>query len=93
MASNLTKKLNTAREQVKQAYLNGAVLREIADLHGVSIGTVRNLLKEMGVDLRPRGRRQKAKAAPKAVEEVVITAPKVVAVPGPVSEQYEGGSF
>ena len=86
MASQLKKKLNIAREQICEAYTNGATLREIAELHGASIGTVRNLLKELGVDLRPRGRRQKSK-----------NHPKVVAVEGaeavPVTETYEGGAY
>ena len=58
MTTKLKSKLAVAKEQVKEAYLNGATLREIADVHGVSSGTVRNSLIEMGVDLRRRGRRR-----------------------------------
>lgn len=84
MATGLTKKLTTAREQIKEAYINGATLQDIADLHSASVGTVRNLLKEMGVELRRRGRRQNAQAKP-----VVLN------VTGEQSSdvQYEGGSF
>lgn len=59
MANQLRNKLATAKEQVKEAYRNGATLREIGDVHGVSPGTVRNSLIEMGENLRPRGRRKK----------------------------------
>lgn len=87
MASQMKKKLSMAREQVRDAYRNGATLRQIADLHGTSIGTVRNLLIELGESLRPRGRRHNTKTAPKVLatnsagEQVVV------------KESYEGGPF
>lgn len=59
MTNRLKNKLTTAQEQVKSAYLNGATLREIGDVHNASAGTVRNCLIEMGVTLRSRGRRKK----------------------------------
>lgn len=59
MAIGLKNKLAAAREQVQEAYQNGATLRQIAEVHGVSAGTVRNTLVELGIDLRPRGRRKK----------------------------------
>ena len=68
MATKLNNKLATAEEQVREAYLNGATLREIAEVHGVSAGTVRNKLIEQGVDLRRRGRRRKEEGnAPKTL--------------------------
>lgn len=59
MTIGLKNKLAAAREQVQEAYQNGATLRQIAEVHGVSAGTVRNTLVELGIDLRPRGRRKK----------------------------------
>lgn len=59
MAIGLKNKLAAAKEQVQEAYQNGATLRQIAEVHGVSAGTVRNTLVELGIDLRPRGRRKK----------------------------------
>lgn len=56
------RKLSLSKEQVKEAYANGATLREIADVHNVSSGTVRNCLIEQGVELRTRGRRKKQNA-------------------------------
>lgn len=50
-------KLATAKEQVRDAYLNGATMREIAEVHGVSPGTVRNALIELGVNRRRPGRK------------------------------------
>jgi transposase len=57
MSRQLRNKLATAREQVVEAYRNGATLREIADFHKVSPGTVRNMLIEEGASLRRPGRR------------------------------------
>ena len=59
MATRLKNKLATAEEQVRAAYRNGATLREIGEVHGVSAGTVRNKLIELGEEMRPRGRRKK----------------------------------
>jgi len=56
----LSRKLATAREEVREAYRNGATLRQIAEVYSVSSGTVRHALIEMGETLRSRGRRKKA---------------------------------
>lgn len=53
---NKRRKLATSKDQVVQAYENGATLRQIAEVHGVSMGTVRNLLITEGKTLRPTGR-------------------------------------
>ena len=47
------------RSQFKTAYENHKTLREIAAFHGVSSGTVRNALIDLGVPLRSRGRKPK----------------------------------
>jgi transposase-like protein len=60
MTTRLRNKLASHKEQVREAYRNGATMREIADLHSVSTGTVRNCLIELGEATRPRGRRKKA---------------------------------
>lgn len=52
-------KLVTAAPQVVEGYQNGATLKELSQLHGVSQGTVRNCLISQGVTLRPRGRRRR----------------------------------
>lgn len=67
MTAKLKSKLTLAQEQIKEAYINGATLREIADVHGVSSGTVRNKLIELGMDLRKRGRRRKDEVPAKPV--------------------------
>ena len=59
MATRLNNKLSTAEEQIREAYRNGATLRQIGELHEVSPGTVRNKLIELGEEMRPRGRRKK----------------------------------
>ncbi|MCI0558468.1 MAG: sigma-70 region 4 domain-containing protein [Nitrososphaera sp.] len=53
------RKLATSKEQVLLAYENGATMRQIADVHGVSVGTVRNLLIAEGVTIRAKGRQPK----------------------------------
>lgn len=58
MTNRLKNKLSAHKEQIQEAYANGATLRDIADIHGVSTGTVRNCLIEQGTSLRPRGRRK-----------------------------------
>lgn len=55
-----TRKLATSKEQVLLAYQNGATMRQIAEVHGVSIGTVRNLLIAEGQAIRPKGRAPKS---------------------------------
>jgi transposase-like protein len=62
MASQLKNKLAKSAEQVQEAYQNGATLREISEVHGVSSGTVRNCLIEAGVKLRSRGRKKRSDA-------------------------------
>jgi transposase-like protein len=59
MAIGIKYTLAPVREQVIEAYKNGATLRQIAEVHGVSSGTVRNCLVECQVELRARGRRKK----------------------------------
>lgn len=82
MTTKLKSKLTAAQEQVREAYLNGVTLREIADVHGVSSGTVRNVLIEMGVNLRRRGRRRNSGAV-RPTTLPVQELPKVVADPTP----------
>lgn len=79
MTTRLRNKLVTSREQVRDAYINGATLRAIGDVHGVSAGTVRNLLREMDVPMRPRGRRSKAST----------THPKILPIETAVSSEGE----
>lgn len=76
MANGLKNKLAPAKEQVQEAYQNGATLRQIAEVHGVSAGTVRNCLVELGIDLRPRGRRKNKQDAD----------PRIIDVPGNLTE-------
>jgi hypothetical protein len=40
---------------VQRQYEQGGTIREIADAHDVSYGTIRRLLKRAGVPMRPRG--------------------------------------
>ena len=89
MTTRLRNKLATSREQVRDAYLNGATLRSIGDVHGVSAGTVRNLLLEMGVPMRNRGRRSKAAAHNPRILPLEGTADSDEASSG----KYDGGSF
>jgi DNA-directed RNA polymerase specialized sigma24 family protein len=51
-----TRKLEAHKELVKEAYLNGCSLESLASVHGVSLGTIRNILKRMDVPLRKTGR-------------------------------------
>jgi hypothetical protein len=90
MATRLKNKLAMAEDQVKEAYENGATLREIGEVHEVSAGTVRNKLIELGIDLRPRGRRKKEQGSDDRVlptealpAEPVATAVSAVADPTP----------
>jgi transposase-like protein len=84
--SRLKNKLATSREQVREAYRNGATLREIGEVHGVSAGTVRNVLIELGETLRSRGRRKK----PEAHDPRILTVDPETTVE---SQGYEGGAF
>lgn len=88
MTTRLRNKLVAYRDQIRDAYLNGATLRSIGDVHDVSAGTVRNLLLEMGVSMRPRGRRSKA----------AVHNPRILPLEGDSSDdskagKYEGPSF
>ena len=56
--SKANRKLVLVADQVSEAYKNGMTLREIATLHSVATGTVRNTLIESGIELRSRGRRR-----------------------------------
>tara|TARA_R110000751_G_scaffold284618_1_gene388597 strand:+ start:1540 stop:1818 length:279 start_codon:yes stop_codon:yes gene_type:complete len=55
----LKTKLIEMSETIVSAYIAGGTLTQIADLHEVSVGTVRSLLLANGVQLRPRGRPRK----------------------------------
>lgn len=59
MTTRLKNKLAMHHDQVREAYRNGATLRQIGEVHGVSPGTVRNVLVDLGESLRSRGRRKK----------------------------------
>lgn len=93
MTTKLRNKLSTAREQVREAYRNGATLRQIGDAHNCSPGTVRNVLEEMGETLRSRGRRKK----------VYMNDPRILPMEpkldggdefaATASSKYEGGTF
>ena len=89
MTTRLRNKLATSREQVRDAYKNGATLCQIGDVHGVSAGTVRNLLLEMGVELRNRGRRSKAATHNPRILPLEGTADSDEGSSG----KYDGGSF
>ena len=98
MTSRLKNKLAAEREQVREAFRNGATLRKIAEVYGASPGTVRNVLIELGETMRPRGRRKKANAP---VDERVLAKAfgDDTQEEENLSEQekllsgYEGGSF
>lgn len=93
MATRLNNKLATAKEQVLEAYRNGATLREIADVHGVSPGTVRNILISMEENLRPRGRRK----GEDRLDPRILSLDSSDTFAAPVIEEglsgYEGGQF
>lgn len=82
MTTKLKSKLTLAQDQILEAYRNGATLREIADVHDVSSGTVRNKLIELGADLRKRGRRRKDEISTKTQ----VLQPLVAADPTPSVE-------
>jgi len=80
MPNRLSNKLASIKEVVCEAYKNGATLREIAEVHGCSPGTVRNALKECGVEMRSRGRRKAAqtpdpRTLPEALTETAEETP------------------
>jgi len=86
MTTRLRNKLATAHDQVVEAYRNGATLRQIGEVHGVSPGTVRNLLRELDVPMRDRGRRKKQ---PPKVARITPIAP-VSPDTEPKTDTYEG---
>lgn len=59
MATRLRNKLVAEQGQIREAYRNGATLQEIGAVYNASPGTVRNILRDMGETLRPRGRRRR----------------------------------
>jgi transposase-like protein len=75
MSTKLKSKLTLAQDQILEAYRNGATLREIAEVHGVSSGTVRNKLIELGADLRKRGRRRKEDEKQSALPTLPVADP------------------
>ncbi len=86
MTTRLRNKLATSHEQVVNAYENGATLRQIGDLHGVSPGTVRNLLRELDIPMRNRGRRRKSTSTEPLLIPTEPVSPEGEANP----DQYEG---
>lgn len=92
MSTRLKNKLATAREQVRAAYRNGATLRQIGEVHGVSAGTVRNVLIEMGETLRSRGRRKKIDTHDPRILSTEA-APADGSEAPPSASDYEGGTF
>lgn len=57
----MRKKLLFDEQLIVDAYNNGLTLREIGDFHKVSYITVRRVLMEKGIPMRPRGRKKKEK--------------------------------
>lgn len=52
------RKLEAQAAQIAMTYTNaGFTIRQLAVLHSVSPGTIRNILKRQGTSLRKRGRR------------------------------------
>jgi len=90
MTTRLKNKLVTVNEQVREAYRNGATLRQIGEVHGVSAGTVRNALIEMGETMRRRGRRKAADTHDPRILPVDAVDDSEEEV---VAEKYEGGVF
>lgn len=91
MTTRLSNKLAMVHEQVREAYRNGATLRQIGDVHGVSPGTVRNVLIEMGETLRLRGRRKKSATNDPRI--LPIDAPAEGSEEASPKTGYEGGPF
>ncbi len=90
MTTRLRNKLATAHDQVVDAYNNGATLRQIGDVHGVSPGTVRNLLRELDVPMRNRGRRRKSVTTE---PRLIPTAPVAKDGDSNGTDKYDGGAF
>ncbi len=93
MTTRLRNKLSMVHEQVREAYRNGATLRQIGDVHGVSPGTVRNVLKEMGETLRLRGRRKKSATADPRILPIDAPAEGSDDQEPTTNGAYEGGPF
>lgn len=93
MATRLNNKLAACQDQVREAYRNGATLRQIGEVHGVSAGTVRNVLKEMGETLRSRGRRKKADTHDPRILPVATPDETTTEEAPPSEDTYEGGAF
>ena len=96
MTTRLKNKLATVRPQVQEAYRNGATLRQIGDVHGVSPGTVRNVLIEMGETMRSRGRRKKSRTIdPRIISRALgdDTEEKETTPEEKLLSGYEGGNF
>lgn len=53
------KKLTAIEAIIVQGYLAGGSLERLADTHNVSPGTIRNVLKRQGIELRKQGRKKK----------------------------------
>ena len=53
------RQLLQVKDQITLAYTNGWSLRDLADAHITSPGSIRTLLIEEGVTMRERGRRKK----------------------------------
>lgn len=56
MDKRLSKKLDIHKDQVLAAYRNGMTMQELGDVHGVSVGTIRNFLIFHAEPIRTRGR-------------------------------------
>ena len=87
MTTRLRNKLATAHEEVSEAYRNGATLCQIGEFHGVSSGTVRNILKELGVEMRSRGRQKKSTLVDSRMLPLEAA---TEATPDETTEEYEG---
>ena len=90
MSTRLKNKLAMARDQFREAYRNGATLREIGEVHGVSAGTVRNVLIELGETLRSRGRRKKGDTHD---PRILPVEPQASGEEAQTAVGYEGGAF
>lgn len=51
-----TRKLEAYHGQIAQAYAGGVSMALLAQTHGVSIGTIRNILLRLNVPIRKPGR-------------------------------------
>lgn len=64
----MASKLSKHHDAVIQGYLNGATLKELADVYEVSYATVCHYLHRFDVKMRPKGRPRKT---PKPVERTL----------------------